>query len=102
MAKKDRKLHFKINTPGFLKEVVDNALGENMGILKIPLNILRINLCLVAERGAELNDPVLNKILCDMALFEQSDPYSKEYNIKMIKEVDKKYAEYQKTKLKKQ
>lgn len=37
MGKKN--VYFKINTPAFLKEVVDNALGKNMGILKVPLNI---------------------------------------------------------------
>jgi hypothetical protein len=28
----------------------------------------------------ETNDPILVALMCDLSLFEESDPYSKEYN----------------------
>lgn len=96
--KEDRYVSFKINTPAFLTEIVDNALGANKnGVLKIPLNVFRINLGLITQRCAQINDPILNKILCDMALYEQADPYSKEYDKKMIKQVESEYKKYLKT-----
>jgi len=33
----------------------------------------------VAARSLELNDPLLTALMCRLALYEQADPYSKEY-----------------------
>ena len=70
---------FRINTPAFLKEITDNAIGANGGgVLFIPMNVLRIKLLKVAKRASELNDPELNKIMAEMALYAVTDPYDKE------------------------
>lgn len=86
--KKDRRRNvFTINTPAFLKEVFDNYPGKG-GVLKVPANILRQYLWAVAERCSELNDPVLNGLMCQMALYGISDPYDKEnYDPVKLKEV---------------
>ena len=79
-------LEFKINTPQFLKEVFDEnpKLG---GIFFVPANTLRTYLIQIAERAAELNDPKLNAIMCQMALYEISDPYQEGYNEKLTKKI---------------
>ncbi len=78
---------FKIDTVGLLTEIADSGLAKNMGILKIPLNTLMRYLRSVATRASQLNDPILNKIMCDMALYEIASPSSKDYDPKIIAQV---------------
>ena len=90
--KKCPELEFKINTPAFLKEVFDQnpTLG---GVLFVPINTLQGYLAQIAERASELNDPKLNAIMCQMALYAVADPYDKEnYDRKVTEEtIRKKY-----------
>ena len=51
-----------------------------MAIFFQPINIYKDLLTELAQRAIELNDPKLNAIMCRMALYEVSDPYSKEYD----------------------
>jgi len=67
---------FVTNTPALLNEVLTSP---GASVLHIPLQILAHQLGQVATRAAELNDPVLNSLMCDLALYEIADPYSKEY-----------------------
>ena len=76
---------FKINTVGLLKEIADAGLDRKMGVLKVPLNVLLKYLKSVAERSAQLNDPILNKIMCDMALYEVANPESKDFDPEILK-----------------
>lgn len=68
--------YWKVNTPGLLNEIL---LNPQCGILKIPLSIFKNILAEVAERAIELNDPKLIALMCRLALYEQADPYSKDY-----------------------
>lgn len=68
---------WKVNTLGLIKELFNNP---GTGALVIPFHIFQRILGEVAERAIELNDPELNALMCRLALFEQSDPYSKDYN----------------------
>lgn len=85
--------HFRIETMAFLNEIVDNALVKNHGILKTPLNVLRVLLGQVAQRCAEINDPVLNRLMFDMALYELPRPTDPEYNkiMKKLYAAEKKF-----------
>lgn len=57
-------LGFRVHTPLLLKELADNGIGT-AGVLFVPINQLRICLGLLAERAAEINDPILNiRMLC--------------------------------------
>ena len=87
MRRKKISMHFRVDTPALLKEIVDNAIGAtpNMGILKFPMNTFRNLLCEIAQRASEINDPVLNRIMFDMALYELPKPTSKEYGDLMDK-----------------
>jgi len=84
LVDKDKKLRWKINTPQLLREIMGNP---GMGILHVPLNIYQSLLFELAERSSELNDPKLNAIMCRMALYEVSDPYSKDYDAKVTNDV---------------
>ena len=81
------KLHFRVHTTNLLKEIVDNSLtvGKN-GVLFVPINQLRVLLCMVAERAAEINDPKLNALMIRMTLYEVADPESNEYNREIVNE----------------
>lgn len=73
-------LRWKVNTPQLLKEIMSN---NGMSILYVPINIYKELLSELVERAIELNDPKLNALMCQMALYEVSDPYSKEYDSKL-------------------
>lgn len=76
------KIHgyWRVNTAALLNEIADSALQRNMGVLRFPLNIFKDLLVAVGERAAELNDPKLNALMCRLAIYAESDPYSSEYN----------------------
>ena len=86
---KDTKLEWKVNTPALLEEIVGCGLDKSMGILYRPVNILRNLLIEVADRAIQINDPELNILMLRLALYEEGDPYSKDYNpdaIRLMKE----------------
>jgi len=60
-------LHFNLDAPQLLVEITNN---ENIGILKIPLNVLRMKLANVATIAIELDDPKLNILMLEMKLYE--------------------------------
>jgi len=74
---KEKMLHWKVNTPGLLHEILIN---NETSALKIPLQIFAHLLADVATRASELNDAKLNALMCRLALYEISDPYSPNYN----------------------
>ena len=80
LVDKDITLRWKVNTPQLLKEIMSN---NGMSILYAPINIYKDLLAELAERAIELNDPKLNALMCRMALYEVSDPYSKEYDAEL-------------------
>lgn len=63
-------MHFRVDTPALLLEIVNCAMDRRNGILKIPINIFREYLVKVAERAAKLNDPELNILMLEMNLYE--------------------------------
>ena|ERR1041385_1867178 len=73
---KAKELVWRVNTPSLLSEIVSNP---NCSILLRPLQITGNLLALVAQRAAELNDPILNGLMAQLALYEIADPYSKQY-----------------------
>jgi len=82
------KTAWKVNTPGLLKEIVNN--NKHMSAMATPLQIFAHLLGEVATRASELNDDKMNALMCRLALYEISDPYSKEYDEKLTKSLIKK------------
>lgn len=72
-------LSWRVNTCQLFKEIVENG-GQQTGIFRQPLMIMKSILAEISERALQLNDPQLNALMCRLSLYEQSDPYSKEYN----------------------
>jgi hypothetical protein len=70
-------MRWRVNTPQLLKEIAEN---NGVAILKIPLNVFQSILAEVAERASELNDPKMNALMCRLAMYSVSDPYSGDYD----------------------
>lgn len=75
-----KSLVWRVNTPALFQEVVGNP---NTAILLRPFQLMGNLLALTARRAAELNDAELNGLMCQLALYEASDPYGKAYNEKL-------------------
>lgn len=71
------ELKWRVNTPGLLNEIL---LNPATAILAKPLNIFGKLLALVGERAVELNDPVLNGLMCRLAIYSLADPNSPDYD----------------------
>ena len=72
-----KKAQWRVNTPQLLREVLVNNETKT---LRIPLQIFANILFEVGERASQLNDAKLNALMCRLAIYEASDPYSKEYD----------------------
>ena len=69
---------WKVNTAGLLKEIlVNKVVREPLGV---PIQIFASILLQVSERASELNDPLLNELMCRLSLYAISDPYNTEYD----------------------
>lgn len=86
-------MHFRVDTVPLLHEIVDHGLRPGMGVLRVPLNTLRVLLAQVATRAIELNDPILNRLMFDLGLYELPPPMSPEYK-KIMKAVYKAERDY--------
>lgn len=60
-------MQFDLNTPGFLKEVIENS-GQKM--YAPAWNVFRNLLLSVATRACELNDPIMNVLMLRLNLYE--------------------------------
>lgn len=91
------KYHFRINTPSFLKETISAGLKPNQLELKRGFKVLVSFLGQLGKRCAEIDDPVLNRIMFDMALYDLPEPTTKEFEI-MMDSIYKKEKEFLKNK----
>lgn len=85
MAKQQKlRPEWKVHTANLLKEILNNP---GTGVLRIPLLTLSRLLIAVAERAAQLNDPILNDLMCRLTLYEIADPEKKSYNPLVVDEI---------------
>jgi hypothetical protein len=93
-------VYWKVHTPRLFERVFESP---GTWILRIPFLTLAKILDLVAIRCSELNDPILNKLMCDLTLYEIADPENENYNPKKVKEIEKmakdKYHKFIKTEI---
>jgi hypothetical protein len=86
---------FRVHAPNLLNETVMGAVRPQcLAALAIPLNEFTKYLRTLTKRCSQLNDPVLNKIMIDMTLYEQSDLSSKEFDKDMVDQVNNDYNDY--------
>lgn len=86
-ASKGKSVKWRVNTPAFLSEIGNN--NPTMSGMRQPLMIFASLLGEVATRASELNDDKLNALMCRLALYEISDPYSKEYDAVKVRQLIK-------------
>lgn len=84
MRKVDTKYVFRVNTPGLLQEI---QVNPQCSILAKPITIFAGLLGQVADRAARLNDPILNDLMCKLALYEIANPYSVTYNAARLNQI---------------
>ena len=63
----DTETKFHIDTPRFLKEVIECS-GQR--VFAPAWNIFKELLCCVAQRATELHDPVLDALMVKMSMYE--------------------------------
>lgn len=87
MKTKTKDVHFRCDTPKLFKEIVECTLSQGKnGIFKIPLSVFFNLLTNVAYRASQINDPIMNKLMFDLALYELPSPTSQEYG-KLMKKI---------------
>lgn len=79
--KVDHSLVWRVHTPNLLSEILGNNETQ---MLKRPVQMLANLLDNVAIRASQLNDPILNALMCQLAMYEISDPYSENYNSERV------------------
>lgn len=72
---------WRIHTARLLNEVMNNP---QCAALKVPINLLCRELEQVAAHALRINDPELMKSAVRLTLFEEADPYSKDYNPSLV------------------
>lgn len=70
------KLDWKVHTSRLLEEILTN---NNMGALVIPINIFKNVLVELTAEAIRIDDDRLNAIMMRLTLYDQGDPYSKDY-----------------------
>jgi hypothetical protein len=90
--------HFRVNTPMFLKEILDNYPGVGGGAIRVPILVFRDLLTEVAQRCTEINDPVLDRLMFDLALYDLPSPTDKKYGelMNIVYENERNYLENKK------
>lgn len=88
----ESKLEWKCNTPALLKEIVN--CHPSPGPLPRAVQIFANILYEVGKRSAELNDPVLNHLMCRLSIYEIADQYNINYDKKAVKEIEEKYLNH--------
>ena len=79
-------LFWKVNTAGLLEEILNSG---GAAILEKPINIFGKLLCSVGVRASQLNDPVLNALMCRLAIYTIADPYNEDYDAELTSKIIK-------------
>lgn len=80
------KLLWKVHTGSLLSEILNN---NTTSVLHIPIKTFAMLLTQVSVRASQLNDPILNDLMCKLSLYEIADPYSKDYDPEKVEEIEK-------------
>lgn len=77
-------VRWKIHTGKLLGEILNNP---GTGILTRPLQLLARTLTEIGERASQLNDPILNDLMCRLTIYEIADPDSPDYDPKRVEQI---------------
>lgn len=76
---------WRVATGTMLKEILNN--NPSVWQMAMPIQIFGNLLHQTASRAAELNDPKLNALMCQLALYAVADPSQKEFDITVVNRV---------------
>jgi len=68
------------------EEIMCNSNGAG---LVMPWRITFLILLQVAKTAIRIDDPELNRLMCDLSLYTVADGYHKDFDQKIVTEVDK-------------
>lgn len=83
--KQPLSMHWKVHVKNLFDEML--TCNEQNWIFKHPLLLLYGMLQQVAARSAELNDPVLNDLMCRLTMYTIADPEHEDYDLEMVKKI---------------
>ena len=87
-----------VHVPNLLSETFINACRpKDLAALQIPLNIFVRYLNSVAERCAELNDPVLDRLMTEMSLYSVGDPEDEDFDPELKEKIIQRGKDYLKS-----
>jgi len=78
-------LQWKVHLPKLFEEILGNT---SMAIMARPLQITLGLMQQVAQRAIELDDPKLLALMFRLALYEQADPTSPNYEPQLLDELE--------------
>ena len=81
-------MQFKLHVPRLLNEIETFAMQPSeMAALRLPFQSFRTLLNDIAIRCSEINDPILNALMCQMALYQIANPDDDGYDLAETKRV---------------
>lgn len=79
---------WKLHVPRLLNEIETFAMQPSeMAALRLPFQSFRTLLNDIAIRCSEINDPILNALMCQMALYQIANPDDDGYDLAETKRV---------------
>lgn len=84
-------VEWRVNTPALVGEIANN--NSQMAFLRAGLQIFMGILYELGECASRINDPILNGMMCRLAIYEIADPYNKGFNQEQLDEVLRLYKE---------
>lgn len=89
----EEKRQWRCHTNNLLKLAMETCDPKQTDILKHPFQILKNLLVELGERASELDDPILNSLMCRMTIYAVADPEDPEYNDEIVDKILKKTEE---------
>lgn len=77
-------MEFRVHVPNLFQEIVR---GSGQDIYRLPIQMTGNLLAQVGERAAQLNDPILNRLMCMLTIYSLADPESSDYDAKRFTEI---------------
>lgn len=95
--KQHEMLRFRVHFGNLVHEIV--GANPNMWVMRAPLQILVGKMADLVGIASRIKDPELNDWICQLALTEQSDPNSPNYDEQLVRKIAKEALELKKSRL---
>lgn len=94
----DKAKSYPLRWSSNIKELIEEEIENNShgGALIMPWRITFSKLTEVAKVAARINDPELNLLMCELALYTVGDGYHKDYDPEIVSQVREQAIEFKK------